>query len=226
MILELLESRRARRFAGGALTASVAVHLLATGMASRQAAPPDPGRPEPISVRFLIPPDQPGSGRAESIRYVALGPAAAGWDAGTAPAAAPAPDRGVQEVALATREPAPEPAAEDAFDPGAVFQEFEVDSAAARDPRSGGPVYPDDLRLKGVQGEVLVEFAVDTTGHADEATFNVVQSTHPDFAAAVREALPRMLFTPAVSHGRRVRQLVRLPMRFKLVGEAAREGAG
>ena len=90
-------------------------------------------------------------------------------------------------------------------------------AAATRDPASDGPRYPDALREKGVQGEVLVEFAVDTAGHADPATFTVVESTHPLFVDAVREALPNMRFTPAVAHGRHVRQLVRLPMKFKLM---------
>ena len=67
------------------------------------------------------------------------------------------------------------------------------------------------------QGEVLVEFAVDTTGRADTGSFAVVQASHPLFAEAVRESLPRMLFTPALAGGRRVRQLVRLPMKFRLM---------
>lgn len=72
------------------------------------------------------------------------------------------------------------------------------------------------LREQGMQGEVLVEFTVDTTGRADAATFTVVESSHPPFADAVREALPLMHSTPAVAHGQHVRQIVRPPMKFKL----------
>jgi protein TonB len=184
----------------------------------------DPGAPEPISVRYLIPVDR-GSSPVERIHWTPIGPGTAGWDLGAAAANAAIPKRGGDKVALATKDHDDAPAlAERSFEPDATFQEYEVDSAATRDPASGGPVYPDDLRQKGVQGEVVVEFTVDTTGHADSATFTVVEATHPEFAAAVREALPRMLFTPAVTRGRRVRQLVRLPMKFKLLTETASQG--
>jgi protein TonB len=223
MILRLLESRRARRFATGALAASVAVHLSFAGAAARPPVERDPGAPEPISVRFLIPVDQ-GSSPVERIHWTPIGPGTAGWDLGATAANAAIPKRGESEVALATNDDAAPALPDRSFEPGATFQEYEVDSAATRDPASGGPIYPDDLRQKGVQGEVLVEFTVDTTGHADSATFTVVEATHPEFAAAVREALPRMLFTPAVTRGRRVRQLVRLPMKFKLLTETASQG--
>jgi TonB family protein len=224
MILELLESRRARRFAGGALAASTAVHLVAMGVAAHRAPPRDPNAPEVISVRYLIPPNRPATAPEERIQWAALGPGTTGWAAGAEAADAALPKAGGDRVALATRDASADMAPEPAFDPGQVFQEFEVDSAAAHDPRSGGPTYPDALRSSGVQGHVLVEFAVDTTGHADSTTFTVVEATHPEFAQAVREALPRMLFTPAVTHGRRVRQLVRLPMKFQLVTETAARG--
>ena len=223
MFLRLLESRRARRFAGGALAASVAVHL---SLAAGAASPPrvrEPGEPEPISVRYLIPVNE-GSTPVERIHWTPIGPGSAGWDLGAAAADAAVPKRGEDEVALATQDDAAPAAPEQAFKPDDTFEEYEVDSAATRDPASGGPVYPDELRVKGVQGEVLVEFAVDTTGHADSTTFTVVEATHPEFAQAVREALPRMLFTPAVTRGRRVRQLVRLPMKFKLLTETASQG--
>jgi protein TonB len=222
MILRLLESRRARRFAGGALAASVGIHL---GLGSAAVGrPPDfarDGALDPISVRYLIPPNRPGPASVERIDWATLGAGATGAPDGvpTVDATLPKP-RGARaaEAAGATEVPVvdrPE------FEPSFTFQEYEVDSAATHDPTSGGPVYPDALREKGVQGEVLVEFAVDTTGHADSTTFVVVSATHVEFATAVREALPRMLFTPAVAQGRRVRQLVRLPMKFKLLTATA-----
>jgi TonB family protein len=220
MILKLLESRRARHFAGGALAVSVGVHLGFAGAAARPPRPHD-DRPEPISVRYLIPPDQPRVETVERINWAAIGPATSGWDAGAASNDGIVPSPGGDELAQATRPTEVPVLTEDTFQLSMTYQEYEVDSAAARDPNSGGPVYPDELRLQGVQGEVLVEFAVDTTGHADSATFHVVEASHPQFADAVREALPRMLFTPAIAHGRRVRQLVRLPMKFKLLAETA-----
>jgi protein TonB len=197
----------------------VAVHLSFAGAAARPPRAHAAGAPEPISIRYLLPPKQPLGAPVERINWAAIG---AGINV---PAAAPPdvelPARDADESALASRLPAVpvEPVA--LFEPGATFQEYEVDSAATHDPASGGPEYPDSLRVAGVQGEVLVEFAVDTTGHADSTTFVVVTSTHPEFTRAVRDALPRMLFSPAIAGGRRVRQLVRLPMRFKLLTETA-----
>lgn len=221
MILELLESRRARRFAGGALAASVAVHLSFAGVAARPPVARAADAPEPISIRYLLPPDQAPSAPVERLTWVGLGSRPNGWDAGLLEKNAALPARGGDEVALATHIPDVSDLAGNVLSADVVYQEYEVDSAVTRDPASGGPEYPNELRLRGVQGDVLVEFAVDTTGHADSATFVVVQASHPEFAHAVRAALPRMLFTPAIARGRRVRQLVRLPMKFKLLTETA-----
>jgi TonB family protein len=221
MILKLLESRRARRFAGLALFASVAVHAATIGAAAR----PAPARPAGeegglISLRYLLPPDRVQAPVGERIRFIAIGPGTSGWAAGNDPAAtAGEPVVGSRQPAQATREPESVDDGEKT-EPTTLFTEDQVDSAATRDPASAGPSYPDELREKGVQGEVLVEFAVDTTGRADPGSFTVVMTTHPLFADAVRDALPGMLFTPALAHGRRVRQLVRLPMKFKLLVEA------
>lgn len=223
MILKLLESRRARRFAGTALAASVAVHAASIGAAAhptrlREAEAGD----GLISIRYLLPPDKVQEPVGERIQFVPVGPGTSGWLAGADARATSVPVTGSREPAQATRRP--EPVDEgDLTDATTLFTEDQVDSAATRDPASAGPSYPDELREKGVQGEVLVEFAVDTTGHADPGSFAVVTASHPLFAEAVREALPRMLFTPAVAHGQRVRQLVRLPMKFKLM--AGEKGA-
>lgn len=217
MILQLLESRRARRFAGTALAASVGVHAVTVGAAARPAHLRGPEAAEaPISIRYLLPPDRVQEPVGERIQFVAIGPGTNGWLGGVEPRATSVPVTGSRPPAEATRRPDP---ADEGAQPDAttLFTEDQVDSVAARDPASAGPSYPDELREKGVQGEVLVEFAVDSTGHADPGSFLVVESTHPLFAQAVRDALPGMLFTPAVAHGRRVRQLVRLPMKFRLM---------
>lgn len=215
MWLKLLESHRARVVTGWALAASVAVH--ATGVIGAWTRPARSlaDIPEgPISIRYLLPPDHVERAVGERIQWIAPGTGATGY------AAAGGATRATRDPGDA---PPPEarrpivPAAGDAPDETRIFTVEDVDSAAARDPSSDGPRYPDALRQKGVQGEVLVEFTVDTAGHADPATFTVVESTHPLFADAVREALPLMRFTPAVARGHHVRQLVRLPMKFKLM---------
>ena len=76
--------------------------------------------------------------------------------------------------------------------------------------------YPPALLAKGreVQGQVLVEFTVDTTGRPDMSTLSVLQSDHELFTAAVRKAVPSMRFVPAVENGRKTRAVVTKQFRF------------
>ncbi|HEU4628547.1 MAG TPA: carboxypeptidase regulatory-like domain-containing protein [Gemmatimonadaceae bacterium] len=76
------------------------------------------------------------------------------------------------------------------------------------------PLYPDSLLRARVEGRVLVEFVVDTTGEADMETFGEVLSTHPLFTVAARRAVHLARFTPALLDGKRVRQVVQLPIVF------------
>ena len=219
MWLKLLESRRARVVTGWALASSLVVH--ATGvvgtLAHLAAVHGTVPREGLISVRYLLPRDHIEHAVSERIQWVAPNSGTSGYVLGTGPRTAAA--RGVDDAPPAEAKwPTPAPTG-DLADDTRIFTEEDVDSAATRDPASDGPHYPDSLRVKGVQGEVLVEFTVDTAGHADTTTFTVVETSHPLFTAAVRQALPLMRFTPAVAHGRHVRQLVRLPMKFKLMTE-------
>jgi TonB family protein len=78
--------------------------------------------------------------------------------------------------------------------------------------------YPQALRAKGreVQGQVLVEFNVDTAGRPDMATLSILQSDHELFTAAVRKAIPSLRFVPAMENGRKARALVTKQFRFAL----------
>ena len=53
-------------------------------------------------------------------------------------------------------------------------------------PGQPAPRYPDMLRSANVEGEVLAQFVVDTTGRADMSTFKVLKSTHDLFTNAVK----------------------------------------
>jgi len=97
-----------------------------------------------------------------------------------------------------------------------TFFEFEVEKQVSTAPGSQPPRYPDMLRSANVQGEVLVQFEVDTTGRANLATFRVLKSTHDLFTASVRNALGQMRFYPAEIGGRKVKQLVQQPFNFTL----------
>src|SRR5215207_1529293 len=96
---------------------------------------------------------------------------------------------GVSSEALVEAEPAPR-ADKDYF-------AFEVERPVVQAPNSAAPAYPDMLRQAGVEGEALVSFVVDTLGRVDVASFKVIRTTHDLFAAAVKNALPRMRFIPA-----------------------------
>jgi protein TonB len=95
-----------------------------------------------------------------------------------------------------------------------VYLEAELDQPVERDPSSAGPVYPEQLRSKNVEGDVIAEWVVDTTGRADTSSFRIVETTHTLFSESVRAVLPAMHFRPAELMGRRVRQLVRQQFRF------------
>jgi periplasmic protein TonB len=93
--------------------------------------------------------------------------------------------------------------------------EFQVEKPVTQ---LGGsaPRYPDILRQAGVEGEVLAQFVVDTTGRAEMGQFKVLRTSHDLFSAAVKAALPSMRFIPAEVGGRKVRQLVQQPFSFAI----------
>lgn len=84
------------------------------------------------------------------------------------------------------------------------------------------PVYPELLRRAGVQGQVLLEALVDTTGRVQPASISVVSATHPGFVAPARQALVATLFRPARVGGRAVPMLVRVPFDFTIRGGMGR----
>lgn len=84
------------------------------------------------------------------------------------------------------------------------------------------PVYPELLRQAGVQGEVLLEAVVDSTGRVVAASIVVVAANHPAFVAAARQALLATLFRPAMVGGRAVQTRVRIPYAFSIRGGTGR----
>ncbi len=94
--------------------------------------------------------------------------------------------------------------------------EFQVEKPVVQAPGSASPRYPDILRSSGVEGEVLAQFVVDTTGRVELNTYKVLKTSHELFSAAVRNALPNMRFIPAEVGGRKVKQLVQQPFQFAI----------
>lgn len=97
-----------------------------------------------------------------------------------------------------------------------TYFEFQVDVPVWPAQGSSHPLYPPELKAAGVEGEALVQFVVDTLGHADTLTFRVLKTDHGAFAAAVKLAVPSMTYLPAERQGRKVRQLVQQPFVFAI----------
>lgn len=76
------------------------------------------------------------------------------------------------------------------------------------------PLYPSKLERKGVDGEVLVQFVIDTTGRVDMSTTRVLRSTDSLFAQSVINVLPHMKFYPAQLNGHKVKYAAEFPFSF------------
>ncbi len=96
------------------------------------------------------------------------------------------------------------------------YFDFQVEKPVVMAPGATGPAYPDMLRSAGIEGSVLAQFVVDTTGRAEMGTFKVLKSDNDLFSTAVKNALQRMKFLPAEVGGRKVKQLVQQPFQFSL----------
>lgn len=97
-----------------------------------------------------------------------------------------------------------------------IMTELQVDSAVVRYEDGAAPSYPESMLRRRIEGSVIVQYVVDTLGHADTTTFRVISATHVDFARAVKNTLPRMRFRPAVMANRLVPQLVQQPFAFRI----------
>lgn len=106
------------------------------------------------------------------------------------------------------------PAKPQVTSPDQPYFEFQVEKQVTTAPGSAQPKYPEMLKSANVEGDVLAQFVVDTTGRAIVSTFKVLKSTHDLFTKSVRAALPEMRFTPAEIGGRKVKQLVQQPFTF------------
>jgi TonB family protein len=96
-----------------------------------------------------------------------------------------------------------------------VFMEAIVEEKPER--LSGPPLqYPELLRQAGIQGRVLVQAVIDTTGRAEPNSVKVLQSPNPGFDQSAKNVVLKSLFRPARVHGRAVRVLINLPVDFKI----------
>jgi TonB family protein len=81
---------------------------------------------------------------------------------------------------------------------------------------SGPPLqYPELLRHAGIEGRVIVQAIIDTTGRAEPASVKVIESPNPGFDQAAINWVRRALFRPARVNGQAVRALMKMPIEFK-----------
>lgn len=76
--------------------------------------------------------------------------------------------------------------------------------------------YPDLLRQAGVQGRVLVQAIIDTSGRVEPQSVKIIQSPNPGLDQPAKNYVLRALFRPGRVHGRAVRVLLNLPIDFKI----------
>ena len=206
---------------------SIVTHaaLIIAAVGTTRKAPGVPEESIANRVYFIPPPDRtPGqSGSRESLRYIEIAPEGLGAGLGM-------PKVDAEKKFTPTDPSTPgdlgtelqsSPAAPTVLSADTVLSVLEVDSAATRDPASAAPAYPLDLLKQNVQGSVYTQYVVDTTGFADTTSLKIIRSTHPDFTASVRAALPYMRFAAARLSGRKVRQLVEQEFSFKIQQSSA-----
>ena len=75
--------------------------------------------------------------------------------------------------------------------------------------------YPTTLKNAGVEGQVIVQAVIDTTGRAVPSTVKVLQSPNPGFDDAARDYVEKAMFRPARIHGRAVRVLMQVRVAFR-----------
>ena len=68
------------------------------------------------------------------------------------------------------------------------------------------PRYPPALQHAGLEGRVVLEFIIDTTGHVEPGSLRVLERSRPGFDGSAVETILASLFRPAQVRGRPVRQ--------------------
>lgn len=208
------ESERWRPGTGALISLLVHGALILPVIVRHRIAPP---ATDPIDamVVFLVPPDRPTGAESHGSGLDWSGLVGSG---GADKAPLPRDPRPEETIPLGPAgDPTPtEPEAPRAPDQETALTEIEVDSAVVRDPASAAPVYPPALLTQRIEGATFVHYVVDTLGQVDTTTIQIIRSTHPEFAEAVRQALAGMRFRPAIQSSQRVRQWVQQNFSFRI----------
>jgi TonB family protein len=74
--------------------------------------------------------------------------------------------------------------------------------------------YPDSLRRAGIDGRVVIRMIVDTLGHPEPSSLEVLESPDSGLTAVAKEFALGSAFRPARRHGQAVRAWVKVPVVF------------
>ena len=76
--------------------------------------------------------------------------------------------------------------------------------------------YPDELRQQRIEGTVIVEAKIDTSGRVDTTSIKIVQSPDARFDQAAKNFVARSRYRAGKTDGRRVPMYVHVPVLFNL----------
>jgi len=154
-----------------------------------------------------------------------------------------APPKGFQTLSMPTNIPIniPPPSANTSFN-AADFSGVGVEGGVARGITQTGPAvrtdqpylesvveerpelishppvhYPEILKQAGIEGHVVVEAIIDTTGHAEHGSIRILSSTNPLFEQPSKEVVAASVYRPGKISGRSVRVRVQVPLNFTVV---------
>ncbi len=74
--------------------------------------------------------------------------------------------------------------------------------------------YPEILKQAGIDGHVVVEAIIDTTGHAERGSIKILSSTNQLFEQPSKEVVAASVYRPGKISGRAVRVRVQVPLNF------------
>ncbi len=98
-----------------------------------------------------------------------------------------------------------------------VFAESVVDEVPERI-SCPPPNYPRMMQQANIEGQVLLQFVVETDGHVKSETIHTLSTSHAAFESPARNMISRCLFRPGRVRAKPVRVLVQLPIFFTLQG--------
>ena len=206
----------------GARAASMTLHagLLALAVWSTQRPPIAPANPREYTMTFSLPDRNPVAPPPPAAPAVPPGawriPGLPELVPATLPPLVPAPttDWPPAPPGLAPGTPGPVATPPPALAEGLV--DIRIVEEAPMLLSYPPPRYPDILRQAGVEGRVVVEAVIDTTGRAEREGLRIVSSSHVLFAPEARALVLGSHYRPARFGGRAVRVRILVPVAFAL----------